>query len=536
MSSDMGSVPYFVLGGYLVMLLGIGLFGLIRGRSTEEDYYLAGRGQGLLVTALTIMATYFSGFAMLTFPGWIYQSGIAPMLLALNLPVAGAALFLIGNKIRKLGSAYGLVTPADLTAHYYGESGPLRWTVAAVGMLYVIPYVIIQIKAGGHLAEALFTGVESIPILGFRLSIYDAGATALSLVTMIYVLVGGMRSVAWTDVVQGILLLSAMVLSGIAIVAYLGGPGPFFARVSELPENLLQVPEAPERFNVWWMAGYCAFASLASVVHPAQWIRFYAARDSRTLRNTAVVFATVLPACVLFGVLLVGLGGRVLYPVDSMGNLPTILASADQIAVVVIREIFPILFGGFGTWLVALILVAVMAAAMSSADSNLHALSAVVTRDLFDRIRPEASERSKAGVGRVVIIVATLIALGLSFWGDRNPEMGLLRTIGQFFLLAMAFSVQLLPVIVDILYLRRGTATGAFWGIIVGLLTVFCFTPFPALLFGSGVTAWTTTVRQVADIGMFALAGNALVFGIVSRFTRKVSPEKKEAFRRIIDN
>jgi SSS family solute:Na+ symporter len=534
MSNDFGTIPYLVLGGYLMMLLGLGLMGLIRGKATEEDYYLAGRGQGLLVTALTIMATYFSGFAMLTFPGWVYQWGIAPMLLALNLPVAGAAIYLIGNKVRKLGTARGFVTPADMVSDYYGGSGLLRLLVVFVGMLYVIPYVIIQIKAGGHLAEALFGGVESIRFLGHEISVYDAGATALSVVTMVYVLVGGMRSVAWTDVIQGFLLLSAMILSGYAIIAVMGGPGTYFDQIAALPDDLLQVPVAPDRFNAWWMIGYCAFASLASIIHPGQWIRFYAARDSRTLRHTAVVFATVLPICTLFGVLLVGLGGRVLYPIDTGGNLPAILASADQIAVVVIREHFPILFGTIGIWLVALILVAVMAAAMSSADSNLHALSAVITRDVFDRVKPEANERTKAWVGRIVIVSATLIALGLSFWGDRNPDMGLLRTIGQFFLLAMAFSVQLLPITVDILFLRRGTSTGSACGLLAGLLVVFWFTPFPAILLGDGLTHWTATLRAVADVGMMGVAVNTAVFAGVSRFTDRVSQEKVREYKTLL--
>lgn len=536
MNSGLGTVAYVVLGLYLVMLLGLGLMGLIRGKATEEDYYLAGRGQGLLVTALTIMATYFSGFAMLTFPGWVYQWGIAPMLLALNLPVAGAAIYVIGDKVRRIGAARGFVTPSDLVADYFDGSGILRTLVAVVGMLYVIPYVIIQIKAGGHLAEALFTGVDSVHVLGMELTVYDAGATALSIVTMIYVLVGGMRSVAWTDVVQGLLLLSAMILSGYAIIAVMGGPAGFFQQVSTLPDELLEMPQAPARFNTWWIWGYCAFASLASIIHPGQWMRFYAARDSRTLRHTAVVFATVLPVCTLFGVLLVGLGGRVLYPLDASGNLPAILGSADQIAVVVIREYFPILFGVVGIWLVALILVAVMAAAMSSADSNLHALSAVITRDIFDRLKPGASERQKAWVGRLVIVGATLIALGISFWGDRNPDMGLLRTIGQFFLLAMAFSVQLLPITVDILFLRRGSAAGATCGLLAGLLTVFWFTPFPALLFGPGATEWTTTVKAVADVGMVAVFVNAAVYTGVSYFTGQSRPTRAQEYEKLLRN
>ena len=80
---SLGAWPYIVLTFYLVGLLGLGVISLLRSRradQAETDYYLAGRGQGVMVTSLTIMATYFSGFAILTFPGWIYEGGIAPML------------------------------------------------------------------------------------------------------------------------------------------------------------------------------------------------------------------------------------------------------------------------------------------------------------------------------------------------------------------------------------------------------------------------------------------------------------------------
>ena len=87
---SLGTWPYIVLAFYLVGLLSLGVVSLLRSRratSAETDYYLAGRGQGVIVTSLTIMATFFSSFAILTFPGWIYEGGIAPMLYALNKPV-----------------------------------------------------------------------------------------------------------------------------------------------------------------------------------------------------------------------------------------------------------------------------------------------------------------------------------------------------------------------------------------------------------------------------------------------------------------
>ena len=191
-ASSLGFAPHIVRVCYLLLLLGLGVVGYMEGGGTEEDYYLAGRGQGFLVTSLTIMATYFSGVALLGFPGAVYSNGIPAMFLALNLPVAGAAVFLLGDGIRKLGKEFGFVTPADMLAGYYGGTA-VRLLAALMGALYVLPYVIIQIKAGGTLAQALFSETDSLRFFGWEISIYDAGATALSLVTMLYVLIGGMR-------------------------------------------------------------------------------------------------------------------------------------------------------------------------------------------------------------------------------------------------------------------------------------------------------------------------------------------------------
>ena len=74
-NTDLGNTPKIVLVIYLLILLGLGIFGYLKSKGTEEDYYLAGRGQGLLVTSLTIMATFFSGVALLGFPGLVYEHG-----------------------------------------------------------------------------------------------------------------------------------------------------------------------------------------------------------------------------------------------------------------------------------------------------------------------------------------------------------------------------------------------------------------------------------------------------------------------------
>ncbi|MDB4435444.1 sodium:solute symporter family protein [bacterium] len=528
----MDYIPHITLILYLVGLLALGILGLLKGRRAkhaEADYYLASRGQGVLTTSLTIMATYFSGFAILTFPGWVYGNGVPPMFYALNLPVAAAAIYILGNPIRRIGRKRGYITPADMIADYYGDSQFIRGMVAFLGALYVVPYVVMQVKAGGILAQGLFPDIASVTLLGQELTMENAGVGALSLITMTYVIVGGMRSVAWTDVLQGLLLLSAMLLSGVVLMHALGGPSGYFKEVSQLDSQLLTMPDAPAKFNAWHAVTFCAFASLASIVQPAQWMRFYAARDSATLRRTAIAFSTILPICFIFGVFLVGLGGRTLYPMLADGSLPVGLTNPDQIVVRVIQDLFPELLGTVGVILVSLILVAVMAASMSTADSNLHALSAVATRDVYHQLRPKAGEKERTWFGRAVIVIATLAAAGITYAGSGT---NLLDTIAAFFFLAMAFSAQLLPITIDLLFLRRGTKAGAVAGLVAGMIVVFLFPPLGALLFGEGsaLVSGTGKLKALLDVGFCGMVVNTIVFVVVSRFTTPPDTAHREAF------
>ena len=543
---DLGLLPHFCLAGYLLFLLGIGIWGVRKSRSGEEDYYLAGRGQGWLVSSLTIMATFFSSAAMLGAPGAVYKEGVVFALFALNVPLSGAAIYILGNRIRKLGHIHGHVTPADLICGHYDSSVALRCLVALIGFLYAVPYVVIQIQAGGIISERLFAGEHA----------FEIGACLLSLVTMLYIMIGGMRSVAWTDALQGALLMTGMLLAGLAAVAALGGPSAFFEKVNDLPHTSLSVPGTTGSFTPEKMFTLCIFGALGSMIQPAQWMRFYAAKSAKALRRSAVIFALGLTACFLFGVMLVGLGGQVLYPLAkpntdgvfeyrlqqdtntvaaTEADLAKRLANGakplphpdvgtdsrdfDQIMVVVLKRHLPELLGPFGLLLGTMIIIAIMAAAMSTADSNLHAMSAVLTRDIYGGVlRPGASEKSRLWVGRGVIAAATVLSLGMVFVSRSSESFDPIGMIMPMSILAIAFSSQLLPVTIDVLFLKRGSRQGAIAGIIAGMLVVLMFSPIPAILTGSdsAVVGLFARLKQLADIGFCGVVVNVTVFALVS--------------------
>jgi len=535
----LGSVPYYVVAGYMLLLLGLGIAGWRKSVNNEEDYYLAGRGQGWIVSSLTIMATFFSSFALLGAPGMVYRDGVVFALFSLNVPLSGAAVYFFGSKIRRIGQARGYVTPGDMVSDYYGSPVALRLLVALVGLLYTIPYVVMQIQAGGILSQQLFPGENS----------YEIGAVVLAIITMAYIMIGGMRSVAWTDVVQGILLMGGMLVGGAAVVAVLGGPVEFFNKVAELPAKSLSVPGTSGFWTPAMLLTVCLIGSIGSLVQPAQWMRFYAAKSTKTLKRSALIFAVLLTGCFLFGVMLVGLGGQVLYPiVDGAGEyyrsasgalLPnpavgTTPGGFNDIMLVVLKNHLPELLGGLGALVASLIMVAIMAAAMSTADSNLHAMSAVVTRDIYDRfIRPAAGGNERTWVGRAIISVVTIASLGLVIVANRsetNP-LGMIVILGLF---AIAFSSQLLPITFDMLYLRKGTKQGAIAGMVTGLAIVFFISPFMPEM-GEGWGGIRTAMLGMIDKGSWGVIGNVVVFVVVSALTQPLKTEDVAEFSRLAD-
>lgn len=524
--STLGYIPHVILGAYLIMLLIFGIRGYRQSQDTEEDYYLAGRGQGWLVSSLTIMATFFSSFALLGAPGMVYRDGVVFALFSLNVPVAGVAVYILGSRIRQIGQERGFLTPADMIADHYGSPIALRLLVALIGVLYAVPYVVIQIQAGGILSQMMFASSHA----------FETGAIVLAIITMVYIMIGGMRSVAWTDVVQGILLVGGMLLAGGAAVAVMGGPMAFFDAVAKLPPKSLTAPGTTGHWQPEILFTASVFASVGSMIQPAQWMRFYAASSNAVLRRSALIFAAVLTACFFFGVMLVGLGGQVLYPLvdaagayrlDDVGRVlphPMVGETArdfDRILVVVLQNHLPNLLGSLGAVLAALVLVAIMAAAMSTADSNLHAMSALLTHDVYDQyIRPQASQKERTWVGRGVIALATIVALILVLVNRHIPSnpLGMIVILG---LLAIAFATQLLPITIDMLFVKKGTRLGAVCGVITGLLIVFVLSPFWPMIAGNTLGDIVAGMKRTFDVGAWGILGNILVFVFVSIIERR---------------
>ncbi|HUU27271.1 MAG TPA: sodium:solute symporter family protein [archaeon] len=512
--------PLIIIFLYLCVSFGIGVFAWWRGRVTADDYYISARSQGYFVTALAIMATFFSAFAMLGAPGMLHQGGIGFIFFMLNVPICGALIWIIGKPLWKLGKQFGYITPSDLVADYF-KSDTLRVLIALLGIIYVIPYAVLQFKGGGYLFEVITQ--KSDVHLGFfalsggRISLgpittstHIFGALLLASITMIYTIMGGMRAVCWTDVFQGGLLVIGMLVGGIITIYLLGGVTGLFGQVAAIqspaiPEgSFITLPGPAKMYPVTMIFTFVLVASFGTMVSPSQWMRYYSAKGPDALRRSMIIFAVVLTACYFFGTAFIGLGGKVLFP-D---------VTPDTVYLEIVANYLPLALASF-------FVTTIMAAAMSTANANLHAMSALVTKDLYGRfLRPggKAGQKELVWVGRTVITLGSVISL----WIALMPDIGMIVQIG---LLSMAVSMQMFPALIGPLYWKGATRAGAVAGILLGML-VLLITFQPSWF---GVSAFGRSPLGI-HYGFWGFGVNMIGLYLVSKFTSPPVAETIERF------
>ena len=302
-------------------------------------------------------------------------------------------------------------------------------------------------------------------------------------------MVGGLRAVYWTDVIQGIWMYIA-VWAGSLLLTYklFGGPIELWKRLMAERPDLLSLP-GPEGFftpGIW--VGMTIALSFGIIFQPHMMIRYFTAASDRTLKvlgaTTPIYLMTLfIPAA------FVGLGGALILP-D--------LASPDRV--------FPeLLFQYAPAWLTGLILAGATAAAMSTLDSILHSNMTVLTRDVYQRyIAPDRSQGHYLAFGRCVVVV--LLAVGFYLTVSQLDFLVTLVTLSG------AGALQLMPAILGVCYpgRRLHTATGVVAGILAGLVTLYLTrVQFPQP-FGVHEAVWSLAVNFVVTI-------------VVSRFTRPPS-------------
>jgi sodium/proline symporter len=420
--------------------------GYLAWRRTKNlsDYILGGRRLGSWVTAMSASASDMSGWLLLGLPGYAYAAGLEAGWIALGLLVGTYVNWrLVAARLRHYSVIAGdsQTLPEFFENRFHDETRLLRTVSAIFILLFFLFYTSSGLVAGGKLFNAVF----DLP--------YHWAVTAGALVIVIYTFFGGFLAVSWTDLFQGLLMALALLIVPLIAIPGLGGWGGTFSSVSETNPALLNALTNVKNEPLGLLAIISLMAwGLGYFGQPHILARFKAIRSVTEIpaaRRIAVSWVSITLICAV----LVGLVG--------IGYLEQPLQGADteKVFILLVDALFhPVVAG--------LCLAAILAAIMSTADSQLLVSAAALTSDLYKPFfRRAASEQELIWTGRVAVLVIAMIGLVLAW----DPERKILDLVAYAW---AGFGAAFGPTLILSLYWRRMNRYGALAGIIVGGLTV----------------------------------------------------------------
>lgn len=428
---------------YFTLVLVIGGYAFRRTASLT-DFILGGRRLGSGTAALSAGASDMSGWLLLGLPGLAYATGLQSLWLAGGL-LLGTWLnwLLLAKRLRVFSETYGnaLTLPEFLANRFGDDGGWLRGISAFFILLFFLIYTSSGLAAGGKLFESVF----SLPYL------WAVAAGALAI--LLYTAVGGFLAVSWTDVLQGLLMAAALMAVPVMAFDSAGGLGPGLTRIEAVNPNLFE-PFTGADGTALGLVGILSLAAwgLGYFGQPHILARFQAigsVADVGRARSIAVSWVTLA----LTGAVLVGLAGvLVLDP-------PLAADDREKVFIELVNLLFhPVIAG--------ICLAAILAAIMSTADSQLLVSSSAFTEDLYRTlVRRAAGPRELVAIGRGSVVILA----GLAFLMALDPETMVLDLVGYAW---AGFGAAFGPVVILSLYWPRMTRRGALAGIVTGGITV----------------------------------------------------------------
>ncbi|WP_420787998.1 sodium/proline symporter PutP [Vibrio alginolyticus] len=427
---------------YLLIMVAIGVYAYKR-TSNSSDYFLGGRSLGPWPAALSAGASDMSGWLLLGLPGYAYAAGIEAFWLAGGLLLGTWANWLISAKrLRTYSIQTDALTLPEFLSRRFNDKSKLIQTISAFFiLLFFLFYTSSGLVAGGKLFETVF-GLD-----------YTYAVIIGTVCVVSYTLFGGFLAVSWTDLVQGLLMAAALMIVPIAVMD--GGLG-------QLSSDLHDIN--PELATLWNDAKGEPLSAIA-IISLAAWglgyfgqphilARFKASRSNKDL-TTARRIAVIWTALSMVGAMLVGLVGLVWVT----GHPGTQLEDGEKIFMLLVNAVFhPVVAG--------MLLAAILAAVMSTADSQLLVSSSALAEDFYKQVfKPEASSEEIVMIGRIGVIVISLVALFLAM----TPDSSVLGLVSYAW---AGFGAAFGPAVVLSLYWSGMNRNGALAGILVGGITI----------------------------------------------------------------
>lgn len=457
-----GAVAAFALvGGIIAVAASRGNTG------TADDYYLGGRRLGGVVSGLSYAATTYSAFMLVVLTGLTYRGGVGALGFELIYFSGLMLLVVFGPRFWLAGQRWGFVTPAEMLGARYGDPNIAR-AAAVISLVFLMPYCTTQMAGIGLLLSGITGGAIG---LGTAVAV---GA----LLAIFWTLVAGLRSVAWTDAGQSVVMLVSGLLAVGFVVASIGGVGAFLAELRAERGAWLGVPGP----GLWSFPTFLALSLpwfFFPLSNPQVSQRLFVVRDLSALRR--MIF-WVLGFGLVFTLIAVvwGFAALLLAPdLDNPANAtPTLLGS-----------------GAVPVPVALLLMVGILSAAVSTLDSIALTLGSMVARDL---VRHPGLEARQVFVGRIVVVVVVLFAATFAI---RQASV-----VDQLAALSAAGLIVTVPSTIAAFFWRGGTAAGVLASLLGGAGVAVW------LAMGAGVSVFDPTLAlSVSAVSIVLLVGVSLV-------------------------
>ncbi|HET7214128.1 MAG TPA: sodium:solute symporter family protein [Terriglobia bacterium] len=406
-------------------------------RMDLEQWTVANRGFGVVLVWLLMAGEVYTTFSFLGASGWAYSRGGPTLYILSYLTLGYVVSFYILPQLWEAARAQGLQTQSDFFEKRY-DSKVLAALVAAVGVVFIVPYLQLQLKGMGIIVE-----VASFSKINQTAAMVIGGALVAG-----FVFTSGIRAVALVSVLKDVLLLGAALVIGLAIpYHWFGGFGPMFKEIARLHPLHLTMPGPTHTMGHGWFISTVLLTSLGVYMWPHNFGASFTARSSDTLRRNAVVMPlyTLLLPLIFFA----GFAAILVVPGLKDGDLSLLT---------VVQKTFP-------PWFLGVVGGAGALTAMVPSAILILTASTLFAKNFFRPIfAPSMSDDSVAKLARTASVVLMAVALLFAVSGA--------RTIVALLLLGYAGVTQFFPGVVLGLYWGRASRSGVFSGLVVGIATV----------------------------------------------------------------
>ena len=429
---------------YLIFMIGIGMYFYGKNRTTDE-YFLGGRRLGSWVVSMSAQASDMSGWLLMGLPGAAYLSGISAGWIAIGLAIGTYLNWLfVAKRLRQYTKVAddAITLPQFFKNRFHDSTG----MISVVSAIFILVFFLFYTASGFVSCAKLFSSV-------FGLNYYVALVIG-AVVVISYTFAGGFFAVCWTDFFQGLLMFFCVLAVPTIAINSMGDFSSFLSNVEAFNPNFLSMfvdgaTNEPYTFLgivslVAWGLGYFG--------QPHILVRFMGIESPAAIKKSRRI-ATVWVLISLTAAVLIGLSGRMY-----LGDMLLEGGAQETVYITMVSKIFPVFIGG-------IFLSAILAAIMSTADSQLLVTASAITEDFYhNKIRPNASPSELMWVSRICVMAVALIAVFIATDQD-STVLGLVSYAWAGF--GSAFG----PLVLCSLFWKRTNKYGAYAGIVVGGLT-----------------------------------------------------------------